>query len=350
MELALVADRAATAQRSRVWLVLLTCASLAGVVGVLKGLSPKVRDGAEFYWLLTYAHGFIRRALIGTLVHPFFARSSFDQLAPSIAFAHALVCLAIVGICGGFFLIAVKREPSTDARVTLTLALLVLMCSEWPATLAHDVGYVDIYLVLLVLAGLALVLRGWYAAAAIVTAAGPLIHEAFVFLWAPAAIVLVWSSIATTRGVGGKLAAAFASGATTLAVVFLQSGAAAARAIDALPVSAGLKDGLQAYEIGQTLQSSFHEMVTRQFPGNAGRVEVAAAFFLLPSAAIVWAAAFCYWPRWRRRWTTLAVVVAATMSPLMILLLAWDLSRFLVWSNLAAAIALLAAGTPELVP
>jgi len=341
---ALAADRAASVHRSRVWDVLPACAALAGVVNIFKGLQPAVVEGSQFYWLLAYDYGFIRRALIGTLLRPAMRRWTFDAVAPWIVVAHAGACLAIVAICLVFFQQAVNRERSSTTRATLTCALLVLMSSEWLATLAHDVGYVDVYLVLTALIGFALVLDGRYLTAAALTAAAPLIHEAFIFLWAPVAVLLVWSCLATRSGIGRKLAAAAASAVTTLGVVFLQNEAAAARAIDALPVSGRIRDGLKAFEIEQTLQSSFHEMVSRQFPGNAVHVEVAAAYFLIPSAAILWAAAFCYWGRWERPWTTLAVLAAATLSPLGVLLVAWDLSRFLVWSNFAAAIAIVAAG------
>src|SRR5206468_1768310 len=126
--------------------------SLAGAVGVLKGLAPTVVDGSQFYWMFSYEHGFVRRALVGTLFRPILTRSSFEHLAPSIVVAHTAVCLAIVGACLALFGRAVNREDSPDARLTLTFAFLVLMCSQWPPTLAHDVGYVDVYIVSLVLA------------------------------------------------------------------------------------------------------------------------------------------------------------------------------------------------------
>jgi hypothetical protein len=147
-----------------------------------------------------------------------------------------------------------------------------------------------------------------------------------------------------------RLTAALLPAASSAAAAFFQTDAAAARAIDALPVNADVKSGLRAYEIGQTLRSSFHQMAAVQFPGNGARIATAAVFFLLPSAAIVLAAALCYARRWRAPWTTLAVVVVATLAPLSILAFAWDLSRFMVWGNLSAAVALVASGTPTLTP
>jgi hypothetical protein len=330
-------------------LPLVVCAA-AGVVSVLKGLSPTVVDGSQFYWMFTYGHGFVRRALIGSLVHPLLARTTFDHAAPAIVAAHVIVSVVIIAATVALFRRVVDREDTFDAKLTLILALLVLMCSEWLPTLGHDVGYVDVYVVVLALAGFLLVVHERYVAAAVVASIAPLIHEAFIFLWAPVAIVLLWSCVTIKRDVRRRLLAALLPLASTCAVAFFQSEAAAERAIDALPVSAAMKDGLRAYEIEQTLRSSFHEMIAIQFPGNGSRIATAGIFFLVPSAAILLAAVSCYGRRWRARWTTLAVLVAATLAPLCVLALAWDLSRFLVWANLAAAMALIASGTPTLTP
>jgi hypothetical protein len=62
----------------------------------------------------------------------------------------------------------------------------------------------------------------------------------------------------------------------------------------------------------------------------------------------LWAAAFINWRRWPHRVPSLLVVIAATLAPLAALAVAWDLSRFLVWANLAAALVLIGSGCPTL--
>jgi hypothetical protein len=351
MQRVAVLDRQVSGARPRTaWGVALTACSLGGAVSVLKGLAPRMAAGSEFYWMFSYEYGFLRRALLGTLVHPLLSRLTFEHLAPWITAVHAALCFGIIGACQALFRRALNREESFDTRTTLLFAYLCLMCSQWLPTLAHDVGYVDVYLVALVLAGFTLIVQGRYVTASLMAMIGPLIHEAFFFLWSPVALVLAYSCVMTRTDIRKKLLAATLPVASTVAVTFFQSDAAASRAINDLPVSQGIKDGLRAYEIGQTLQSSFHEMVRYQFPGNFSRIVTAAIFFLLPSAALLWAAVFCYGNRWRARWMTLLVLVVATLSPLTILLFAWDLSRFLVWANLAAGIVLIASATPSLVP
>jgi hypothetical protein len=110
-------------------------------------------------------------------------------------------------------------------------------------------------------------------------------------------------------------------------------------------VSETLKDGLRIYEFDQTIASSFRMMRRTQFPGNGLNIASSLTYFLIPSATLVGAAACCYWRAWRLPWATLLVVTAAAAAPVVAIAFAWDLSRFAVWSNLAAAIALVASGT-----
>src|SRR5438128_7375551 len=99
--------------------VLLTLFALAGMVGVLKGLAPTVVDGSEYYWLLSYEHGFIKRGLIGTLVRPLLHVWSFEQLKPLIMTGHIVACLWIIYVSYRLFLRAVSRETERDARMAL---------------------------------------------------------------------------------------------------------------------------------------------------------------------------------------------------------------------------------------
>src|SRR5262249_6801390 len=83
-------------RRSRIGHILLAVFAAAGVVDILKGLAPSIREESEFYWLITYGHGFVRRALVGTLVHPVLQARSFAQVAPFIVAAHVALSLCLV--------------------------------------------------------------------------------------------------------------------------------------------------------------------------------------------------------------------------------------------------------------
>jgi hypothetical protein len=314
-------------------------------VNVLKGLGPDVADGIDFYWLLSYRHGFIRRALIGTMFQPLLKYGSYQQLKPVILDLHITACIAIVALYAVLFWRVIAGDESPENRVTLALSFLCLMCSPLMSTLGHDVGYVDVYLIILALISVWLAQRRQFGLAVLPLLVGPLVHESFLFVWAPVAIVLAWSCAVTRREAWKRLLVAAVPVCSTAAVVFFQSGSAAAQAIETLPVSETLKDGLRAYELDQTVVSSFRMMQRYQFPGNGAHIATSLTYFLIPSVLMVAAAVFCHWRVWRLRWATLLAVVAAAISPLAAILFAWDLSRFVVWSNLAAAITLIASGT-----
>jgi hypothetical protein len=328
--------------------VLLILFMLAGVVGVLKGLTPALDPRREFYWLFSYEYGFIKRGLIGTIVRPVLALGSFDDLKPMIIGAHVITCVGIIFVLQILFQDAVRRSERRDARITLALAFLCLMCSPLMPVLAHDSGYVDVYMIALVLAGLWLVLHERYGAAAVTVAAGPLIHEGFIFLWAPLAILLVRSGATLKTGRAKKLLLAAVPLLCTAAVIWYHDREALGLSMAAWPASEDVKSGHITFTFGQTLQSSFAHMRRYEFQGHWGNFLIALTYSLVPSLLLLWAAVFCYWQRWAARWPTLLVAVVATLAPLPIVMLGWDLSRFLSWSNLAAAIVLIAAGAPNL--
>jgi hypothetical protein len=252
--------------------------------------------------------------------------------------------------CYQLFRRALHGQLDVEARITLAMSFLCLMCSQLMPTLAHDAGYVDVYVIALVLGAFSLIVKERYMAAALLTAVGPLIHELFIFVWAPVAIVLLWSSAITKADVGKKLLAAAMPAVLTAAVIVLHSDRAVRRSIEAAPFSEDTKGLLITHIFEQTIPSAFHHMMVYDFRDDLGNFAITAAYFLLPAAALIWAAAFCYGRAWPARRTTFLVAVVATLSPLTIVVLAWDLSRFLVWSNLAAALAVIGLGSPAMLP
>ncbi|MEO8678825.1 MAG: hypothetical protein ABI665_07255 [Vicinamibacterales bacterium] len=339
---------ATAASRGRAARALLASFMLAGVVGVWKGLAPALDPRKEFYWLFSYQYGFIRRGLMGTLVHPLLKVWSFADLKPMIIGAHVIACVAIIVALQMFFQDAVRRNQRWEARITLALSFLCLMGSPLMPVLAHDAGYVDVYLMAVVLTALWFVVHERYVAAALTVVIGPLIHEGFVFLWCPVAIMLAWSCAMLKADRAKKLILAAVPFLCTVGVIWYHDQTALRLSMAAWPASDEVKGAHMAYTFGQTLHSSFDHMSRYEFPGHWGNFMIAVAYSLVPSLLLLWAAVFCYWQRWTARWPTLLVAVAATLSPLPIVALGWDLSRFLSWSNLAAAIVLIGAGAPTL--
>jgi len=334
--------------RLRVERLLLVLFASAGVVGVLKGLAPTLVESSEYYWLLAYDHGFIRRGLIGTLFRPLLHVWSFDQLKPLVMIGHIVACLWIIYVCYRLFQQAVGCESELETRLALTFSFLCLMCSQLMPTLAHDVGYVDVYLMSLALGGFWLVLNEQYVAAACVATVGPFVHEAFAFLWSPVAILLVWSALTRRTDATKKIAVALLPILAAGLVLYLHSETAVRLAVEAAPIDEKAKGPLLDYIFGQTLVSAFRHMMRYDFRDDLSNFLTATAYFLPPTLVIFWAAVYCYGKRWAWRWGTAATAAAATVCPLAIVVIAWDLSRFLVWATFASAIVLIGVGAPGL--
>ena len=337
-----------TSSRRLVCDVLLGVGLLAGIVSILKGLSTAVDQDAEFYWLFNYGHGFIKRGLIGTIVAPIVTRASLEQVEPLIAGAHVIACLTIMLTFYRLFRSALFAAPRADSRLAIALAFICLMCSQMLGVLAHDTGSVDPYVIGLVVAGAWLILRGRYAIAVVAGIVGPFIHEAFVIAWAPLAVLLLWSCATTKDRRGLKLAAAAAPALAALVVTSAHNATAVGRLMQAWQATDAIKSGHLAFTFGQTFRTSFEHMKNYEYPGHWANVATTVAFFMVPNALLLWTAAFCYAHRWSMRETTLLVSAAAMLSPLAALALAWDLSRFLVWSTVGAAVVLLGVGSPAL--
>jgi len=138
--------------------------------------------------------------------------------------------------------------------------------------------------------------------------------------------------------------------AMALLVTAAHSTAALSRLMDAWPASEAIKSGHQVYTFGQTLRSSFAHMRDLEFAGHWDNFATAVAFFLIPNLLLIWAAAYCFWRRWTWPVTTLLVATAAMLAPLAVVLVGWDLSRFLSWTTMAAGIAVVGVGSRTFVP
>ena len=86
-----------------------------------------------------------------------------------------------------------------------------------------------------------------------------------------------------------------------------------------------------------------------EFPGRWGNFATTSAFFLIPNVLLIWVASYCFWRRWAAPFTTLLVATTAIVAPLAVVMVGWDLSRFLCWSTVAAGVAVVAIGSPTFV-
>ena len=119
----------------------------------------------------------------------------------------------------------------------------------------------------------------------------------------------------------------------------LHSDAALRATLDSFPLSPADREGLERYSYGLSLSGAF-EATIRGFHDHPFNV-LLGMLWVLPYSAVIAACAVALDVRPRRY--AIGVAVLTTLAPCLILLIAWDLSRFLVWSTFAAELALLAA-------
>jgi hypothetical protein len=125
---------------------------------------------------------------------------------------------------------------------------------------------------------------------------------------------------------------------TTAIVLALHSQEAVVAELAAAPIDDEMRKSLINVQFGQSIFSAFTVMMIHYNQDFANFI-VSAIYFLLPTILIVVSGSMA----WRRREQAVPMqslaLHAAAFAPLLTLLFAWDLSRFLVTSNFTAIIA-----------
>ena len=294
------------------------------------------------FWQVTYGNGFIRRALVGTIFQGVAgSASAATQARAVVTIAHILLFVLIISFAAWLAVLAARATSPTHALALGLVALPIVGSSLFP-TMAFTPGYLDVVMLLIALGSAALLARGWIWAAGAAGALAPFIHEMFICLWIPLA-VLGWAILRRTgqrRPRWQDLVALAAPFVTALMVVAASSASDARREIDQHATgTAAFKLTLLHQQFGQTLSSALTRM---------GHIQGAYWWPTEPFALLY----FC-WPAvlaltlyiiWRRAlldgWARAALVLAL-VSPWLMLIVAWDLSRLIVLSDALVLIVVL---------
>jgi hypothetical protein len=271
------------------------------------------------YWYLSYAHGFIRRGLIGTITSPFLVGR---PLATALAVA-ASICTVTTLLVVGFLsyrLAALIKDPAAMA------AVMAFAVSPTLSMLARDLGFLDIFLIAATLAAAACHRAGrtWLASAICLLA--PLIHEAFFFLAAPA---LAGAAYGRRGGLLARLVPLFAMAAATLAVWF-----GASRTViwqSGIPIGQSDLDAFAAWQLGQ-------QVVLSAWPAPSASVVVLSALSVAVSAAAAWRLEGAFYG------------VATALGGLFtasILAVAIDVDRFIAWAPVTSIVMLALCQSPR---
>jgi hypothetical protein len=139
-------------------------------VTILRGLRTP-GDWAEAHWLIDYRFGFLKRALPGTLLHPFITQ----QNAETVIAVVATTLLGIFFITLAWMCLGLLRRFSYQLVTILTA--LVFLTSPYIVMSAHLNGFYDNLLILFSIVGVLLVRRGRHVMVAVVMTIGILVHE-----------------------------------------------------------------------------------------------------------------------------------------------------------------------------
>ncbi len=252
------------------------------------------------YYIPSVFDGFWRRSLLGTLLYPAGALR-FDY--HFVAALQTLVLLALVALL-------MAHAFRSDLRIKLLTILFLI--GPTGGYLFHEVGYVEQFLYLILLAGLALADK---RLSLVLMALSLFVHEMAAFTIIP---IYLASLVAEER-----YRTAIAHGLVLLAVfagiyLFFQTAAPAdiERLMAAIKAHAGYAPRADYYDV-------FRHQLTGPKPQNYFAVTDWYRLATVIAIAVLTAAAFV-----RKSVVTAVCVLAACLAPLLMGFLAWDTSRF----------------------
>jgi len=322
----------------RAWTFLLTTAVVANVV---KGFPHSVQEMGFPYWTMTYDDGFIRRGLVGTLIHEFFVGFHPNDQRNIVLALHVTVYFAWIAL---LYLWARFVTASSDERTRACVlgGLAALLLSHFPTTVFLLCGYLDVILVALCVACAFSVERGKYKTAGVLAAIGPVVHDAFLFLWAPIALLELRELLRTPAAERrarlrtiAPLASALVAAALTMA---FHSPSAAERMVAKAPVPPEIQDSFYKFQFGLHIRDALG-LMWEKYTLQLDQFLLACAFFLPP--ILVTAACAYVLDRDTVRWRRILFTIAMLVAPTVVLAIAWDLSRFLLWSGMGAFLLLI---------
>lgn len=294
---------------------------MTGWLSYIRGKTNQLQIFGEPFFYLDYSAGFIKRGLIGSIFGV--ARKSLDKEAIS-----SLILNTHWTISALVFLIFLFLLFSTFAKEKMTafVVMMLLACSQFMPTQAYNTAYLDIFVFLAYGAAVFAFIQKRFIITSIVCLTGLLIHENFIFLWLPISILAVNAPFERNRFL--SLASPFFF---LLLILYFHDKEAPSLVLANTPLSKEFTDVIANVSLGQSMNRAFSGMIDiwNQHWLHALKVM---PLFLFPTLLII----TTYTITRKIDWRNLVFIFIASFSPLSILAFAWDLSRFLVFTNLSA--------------
>lgn len=328
----------------------LVIAALAFVVSALKGLRMPSRWAAT-HLSFDYSQGFIRRGLVGELFHLVGGRylASYQALA--------LISVVLLALVAFVMARTIRRAVAVDpGDAGFRAAVLAFGGSTAVVFLAHEIGYLDhvgLLALLLFVSWSAQTERRWavfYVAAAIGVVLA-LVHEATVVMFVPTILLAMVAHIVKLgRGAGQRvppsratrqLLAAHAAGAAVIGLAAAASVSAAGTCSPATAEALQLGLGRAANfplraDAFEALARPMGEALVRQvawWRAPDHRAGIARAFVVsLPPLVCFLHYMVCFIRRLELGRGSgrllLALAIGATLAPLSLILVGWDMARW----------------------
>ncbi|WP_159712859.1 hypothetical protein [Geminicoccus flavidas] len=306
-----------------------------GAISVLKGLNWALAPEGSYLYYIDYRFGFLMRGLVGQIFSPFLARLPHSAHEKVFLAWHFLTLTVLLVL-----LVRLAAQTVAQSRRVDVLAMAALLfCSPFLASLAYFTAAPDILLCLLTLGVVAAIRARRFLLAWLIFLVGVLIHQLMVFIALP--LMVLFSMIGDelrTRAVAGSLAIGLAACLVILMApapdprlirVFIDQGISpeGARDLYDFQLSQELVE-ISSVMAGWWLKGFINGMIAVAYGALPGVAILGGCLVLLRASIQAVVPLPLLRPGRPRAILTAILVLGVGLSPLLVLAMAWDLSRF----------------------
>lgn len=280
------------------------------------------------HWLQSYAHGFIKRGLLGTALRPLLDLKGPDQVKETITFVSFLVFVLFSVAMLGAAAMILRRD---NRPVSLAVAV-VFLGSPFIVFSAHLVGYFDPLVAVMGVVSVYLAARGRWLGAGLLSTVAILVHEMYAITVMPMVLLCAWFRLSEVgaRERWRPLLELLLGPTLALIAVLLSSLLQSDEVVASIRQEIAARGVIDQYWVDMTtyhLEHGFLENLQREHRWAWLRLrnrKLAIVVFPALIALLLGAASRLYQLR-RTRW--IPAFIALALSPWLMHLVAWDIER-----------------------
>jgi hypothetical protein len=336
------------------WALILTALFFLffSIPNLLKGFYGPTVWG-QYLWFVSYDHGFIKRGFLGAVFQFFFTDYAEDtQQIILVFFYSALVCLFFTLLFLHLVYLVIKSNlNSANKTFYLGLVCLLSITPLWP-TLAYTTGYPDLFVFICIYLGLLGFLYRKFSLTIISIVFGILIHEAFLFCWLSVLLMMLYEYLFVQKD--PIVLKMFIIGLVLPVMVyfvvgFFHNNDALKITLDQISfLSEENNHLLYKRQFNQSIYGALTKMINI-ISNNINLFVIKASYYLLIPLVFFVMLSLTAKSKCRAGLPGIALYFLIVVSPLSILLFAWDLSRLLLYASYSATLLLIYFFTKGLV-